>query len=235
MAGPQSAQFCLRSRGSELFIQRTRITLIIENMKDAQNLNRQFLQTYDLLAVQPMGDEKVFQYCCQSIQPDIIALDLSKKIPFHLKFSTVGSAISNGCFFEISIRGTTDNPTARKNFFRNSLSLIRACKKKNIILTSGAATPFDMRSPHDIQNVALLLGISAPEALAAMSIHALSVLLHAGKVTHEVIKVGFIVFNIGIFIISIESRSIHKTVIQARSIESLSEHDSWKKPSSSIN
>ncbi len=68
----------------------------------------QFTNQYDILAVQPMT-EKTLLHACSNLECDIITLDLSTRLPFFLKRSTLGIAIERGIFFEItygaSLRG----------------------------------------------------------------------------------------------------------------------------------
>lgn len=59
------------------------------------------LHRYDILAVQP-ATEKLFHSCCQSLEVDIIALDLAKKSDYPFKKKVVKMAISRGVFFELT-------------------------------------------------------------------------------------------------------------------------------------
>lgn len=91
--------------------QYTRITIIVEDTAATYKLtaSNSVLQAYDIVAVQPTT-EKVFQAACKDAEVDIISLDLSGRLPFYLKHSTVGTAIQRGIYFEIcytpAIRGT---------------------------------------------------------------------------------------------------------------------------------
>jgi len=55
------------------------------------------------VAVQP-DDEKSWLQSCQSLDIDIISLDLSSKLSFPLRFPNVGEAIRRGVRFEICIK-----------------------------------------------------------------------------------------------------------------------------------
>jgi len=59
---------------------------------------------YDILAVRP-NNEKVFLAACSSFDVDIISLDFSSRLPFYLKHTTLGLAISRGIHFEICYSG----------------------------------------------------------------------------------------------------------------------------------
>jgi ribonuclease P/MRP protein subunit RPP1 len=55
-------------------------------------------------------NEKLFQAACGTFEVDIISLDMSARLPFYLKHSTVGLAVERGIYFELcygaAIRGT---------------------------------------------------------------------------------------------------------------------------------
>jgi RNase P/RNase MRP subunit p30 len=106
---PQYSLFRLQ-REAKTFQQKTRITVIIEDMKDAECLStkKSALSTYDLIAVIPTSD-KMFQYVCLHADVDIISYKLEEDLSFRFKYSTVGSASSRQVAHEIcyspSIRG----------------------------------------------------------------------------------------------------------------------------------
>jgi len=60
-------------------------------------------------------NEKLFQAACGTFEVDIISLDMSARLPFYLKHSTVGLAVERGIYFELcygaAIRGTTLFPS----------------------------------------------------------------------------------------------------------------------------
>jgi ribonuclease P/MRP protein subunit RPP1 len=90
-------------RESRTFQQKTRITVILEDMKDAELMTtkKALFQSYDIIAVRPKN-EKMFQYACQNLDVDIISCELTDDLPFKFKFSTVGTAIGRGLVHEVS-------------------------------------------------------------------------------------------------------------------------------------
>jgi ribonuclease P/MRP protein subunit RPP1 len=64
-------------------------------------LNNANFAAYDIVSVRPVN-EKVFQTACLQMDVDIVSVDLSVRLPFRLKHSTVGAAVDRGVFFEIS-------------------------------------------------------------------------------------------------------------------------------------
>lgn len=77
----------------------TRLTITISDATQNHRLTS-FLPHYDLLALRPTN-EKALQLCCNSLECDIVSLDLSQRLPFILKFKTVASALQRGIRLEI--------------------------------------------------------------------------------------------------------------------------------------
>jgi hypothetical protein len=59
--------------------------------------------TYDLLAVQPRS-ERTFALACNSLDVDIISLDLSRRLPFRFKPALIKAALARGLTFEVGSR-----------------------------------------------------------------------------------------------------------------------------------
>ena len=68
------------------------------------------MAAFDLVAVEPTN-EKALLACCKDAEADIIAINLTERLPFQLKFTTVNLAIQRGLYLEICyapcIRGWT--------------------------------------------------------------------------------------------------------------------------------
>jgi RNase P/RNase MRP subunit p30 len=98
---PQYSLFRLQ-REAKVFQQKTRITVIVDDMKDIECLSskKSALASYDLIAVLPKND-KMFQYVCLHAEVDIISYKLDEDLTFRFKMSTVGSASSRRVVHEI--------------------------------------------------------------------------------------------------------------------------------------
>ncbi|KAF9899879.1 hypothetical protein BX616_002797, partial [Lobosporangium transversale] len=82
--------------------QYSRLTLVVDDVSQNYGLNtgNPTISSYDIIAVQPTN-EKLFQAACGTFEVDIISLDMSARLPFYLKHSTVGLAIERGIYFEL--------------------------------------------------------------------------------------------------------------------------------------
>ncbi|KAG0327467.1 hypothetical protein BGZ99_007551 [Dissophora globulifera] len=121
--------------------QYSRLTLVVDDISQnyGLNTNNPSVSSYDILAVQPTN-EKLFQAACGTFEVDIISLDMSARLPFYLKHSTVGQAVER-------------DASARRNLISNAQSLIRVTRGKNIILSSQAMRAMELRGPYDIVNL----------------------------------------------------------------------------------
>lgn len=145
----------------------TRLTLTISDT--AQNHRLASLNTnYEILALRPTT-EKTFQLCCSSLDCDLISLDLSQRLPFILKFTTVASALQRGVRFEICYSpGITGASDARRNLISGAASLIRATRGRGIIVSSSARNALGVRAPWDVINLAQVWGLSQERGKEAL-------------------------------------------------------------------
>lgn len=132
-----------------------RITISVSDSKDLfqlTNPSKSPVQFYDIVAVAP-ENEKVFELCLSDLNVDIISLNFEEKINFPIKKHQILSAIDKNTFFEIVYGGFIKDTTKRSLFISNVLLLIEVTKGKNIIISSGAESYFEHRSPYDIVTI----------------------------------------------------------------------------------
>ncbi|XP_061562200.1 ribonuclease P protein subunit p30 isoform X1 [Phycodurus eques] len=159
---------------------------------------------YDLLAVQPTT-EKLFhvryvhtqthtknthtdtcELClgllkaaCTQLDVDVISVSVTEKLPFFFKRAPVNVAVARGLVFEVSYASAIRDATMRRYTIANAVSLMQACKGKNVLLSSAAAKPLELRGPYDIINLCSLIGLSDLDAKRSVSCVCRSLLLHA--------------------------------------------------------
>ena len=136
----------------------TRLTLTVSD--PSQNHRLAVLQgSYSLIALRPTTD-KALALCCQSLECDLISLDLSVRLPFILKFKTVASALQRGVRFEICYSpGITGGSDARKNLISGGTALIRATRGRGLVISSEAKSALGLRGPWDVVNLAAVWGL----------------------------------------------------------------------------
>lgn len=145
----------------------TRLTLTISDT--SQNHRLASLQPhYNIIALRPTT-EKSLQLCCNSLECDLISLDLSQRLPFILRFKTVASALQRGIRFEICYsNGVTGGNDARRNLISGAVALIRATRGRGIILSSEAKNALGLRGPYDVINLAQVWGLGQERGKEAL-------------------------------------------------------------------
>lgn len=156
----------------------SRITVLLDDQSQVHQLSSEAVQTFDVLAVQPTT-EKLYQQACRSLEIDIISLDMSRRLPFHLKFPTVHAAVERGVHFEIIYSTAFGGTTERTQLLAIAMDMVVFTKGKNIIVSSGAEHELDFRGPYDIVNLGLLFRFKEEQSKAAITKNCRAVLFHA--------------------------------------------------------
>lgn len=120
----------------------------------------QLQQLYDLVAARPT-DERTLQQACQSLDVDIISLDLSRRFETYFKFPMLGSAIARGIKIELCYSQgiLSSDPMAKRNLISNATQLIRVTRGRGLIFSSEAKNALGIRAPSDIINLASVWGL----------------------------------------------------------------------------
>ncbi|XP_075072523.1 ribonuclease P protein subunit p30 [Mixophyes fleayi] len=157
----------------------TRLTIIASDPSHCNVLRSTspLTRLYDIVAVYPKT-EKLFHAACTSIDVDLICINVTEKYPFFFRRPPVNAAIQRGIFFELIYTPAIKDSTLRRYTISNALSLMQICKGKNIIISSAAEKPIELRSPYDVATLGLLFGLSEASAKAALSVNCRSALLH---------------------------------------------------------
>jgi len=122
----------------------------------------QLQQLYDLVAARPT-DERTLQQACQSLDVDIISLDLTRKMEKHFKFPMLGMAIARGIKIELCYSQgiLSTDPMAKRNLISNATQLIRVTRGRGLIFSSDARNVLGIRAPSDIINLASVWGLGS--------------------------------------------------------------------------
>lgn len=144
----------------------SRLTFVYADPTRTHTMNQSSnLRKYDLYAVVPKT-QAAFQFACSQLSTDLISVNrnctgikLSRKLYLQ--------AAERGIHFEIQYCDVVD--TAKRKFAIYYAHLFHMFgKSKNVILTSGASMPNQIRSPYDIVNLASILGLNETKAKASI-------------------------------------------------------------------
>lgn len=172
----------------ESLSQYTRLTLIMDNPQQnlGLNMNNEIVRSYDFIAVQPQN-EKMFQVACNSLDIDIISLDMSSRLAYPIRPGYVKVALERGVAFELCYGPMIQDAGARRHTIANSMALLRFAKggRRGVIVSSGATSPWQIRAPADVMNLAGLLGVPPQLRKSVMTMGPHQVFVHAGSRTHS--------------------------------------------------
>lgn len=136
---------------------------------------------YDVFALRPTS-EKALQQACQTLDCDVISLDLSVRHPFFFHIKTLKMALERGVRFEICYApgiANTDGGAARRNLISNVVQLVRATRGRGLVVSSEARTALNCRGPADLINLCVLWGLARDRAAEAVSREARNVVVQA--------------------------------------------------------
>jgi ribonuclease P/MRP protein subunit RPP1 len=100
-------------------------------------------------------NEKLFNAACTTLEVDVISLDLSAKLPFPLKHTTLQAAAQRGVRLELTYGALLGAPSVLPQFISNVQNITRIGKGKGLFLASGLPMSHlsKFRSPADVANL----------------------------------------------------------------------------------
>ncbi|RWS14891.1 ribonuclease P protein subunit p30-like protein [Dinothrombium tinctorium] len=172
---------------------RTRVTIVLEDASKIHKLsNSPILKEYDLLAIEVINDKILSQLCGGHLDCDIISFSLSERLTFNLKKTNFTVPQTKGTCFEVNYRQLLLDSTSRQNVITVSQSLFARLRGRNVLLSSGALSAIELRGPHDVANLGLLLELEDSKARAAVFTNGLKAIKHSEMrktITSEAVKV----------------------------------------------
>ncbi len=168
------------------FTQYSRLTIIMDNPQNNLGINpsNEIIRSYDLIAIQP-ENEKMFQVACTSLDIDIITLDMSSRLAFPIRPGYVKVAIERGIVFEVTYGSMIQDSSYRRHSIANGLAVTRYLKGgKNLIVSSGATAPWQIRAPVDVMNMVQLFGVKGHLKKATVTLNPHAAFMHASTRKH---------------------------------------------------
>lgn len=82
-------------------------------------------------------------------------------------------------YFELTYTPCLGDSAGRRYFFSNASNLVRVTGGRHVLLASGASRDILLRSPYDVINIGILIGLTYGQALDAIATAGRQVLAHA--------------------------------------------------------
>ncbi|EPY50949.1 RNase P and RNase MRP subunit p30 [Schizosaccharomyces cryophilus OY26] len=155
----------------------SRITITIESTPQNKVLHNA-TKEFDILALRPVG-ERLLQQTASDLEFDILSFDFSQRLPFYLKHTIMGLAVSRGIGIEISYASGLREASSRRNLVTNASSLVRATRGRGILISSETRSPLECRAGFDVINLATFWDMKQDQARHAIGGFCRSVILHA--------------------------------------------------------
>ncbi|OXB60519.1 hypothetical protein ASZ78_002150 [Callipepla squamata] len=90
---------------------------------------------------------------CTTLDVDLVCINVTEKLPFYFRRPPVNMAIDRGICFELLYTPAIKDSTMRRYTISNAISLMQICKGKNVIISSAAERPLELRGPYDVANL----------------------------------------------------------------------------------
>jgi ribonuclease P/MRP protein subunit RPP1 len=159
------------------FAQLSRITVAVPSGRQAGELHRghPVLASYDVVAAAP-GDADAFRALLSGGAVDIVSLELAAgRPPFPLRAEHVAAAAAAGVALELEYAPAVRDPGSRRAFLSNGGALARLLGHGGrrsggcgLLLSSGARSALELRSPDDAAAIAGLAGLTRDAALSGL-------------------------------------------------------------------
>ena len=157
-----------------------RCTLHLTDTSQNHRLS-QLAAAYDIFALRPTNENALGQ-ALQTLECDLVSLDLSQRFPFYFKHKPFSAALQRGIKFEICYASgvlNSDGGASRRNLISNATQLIRTTRGRGLVISSEAKRALACRAPADIMNLAVMWGLTPEKAFEAVTREARSVVVQA--------------------------------------------------------
>ncbi|CAL4083429.1 unnamed protein product, partial [Meganyctiphanes norvegica] len=160
----------------------TRITITYSDPGSRLIYKSKYKNLYDIMAYTPTTENAMKQLCQPSAHdPDIISLDPNISECRYAR-KLIKSAIKKDTYFEISYSGCLgDTSVSRRNTIQLAQNLHQIARSMNIIVTSRARHPSQLRAPYDVINLGRFFALTEAGAKEAILGHAQGV-VHCASV-----------------------------------------------------
>ncbi|QEU59672.1 Rpp1 [Kluyveromyces lactis] len=178
----------VKSTGLKLY---TRITIIIDDLSKGQPLTK-ISQAFDIVAALPVS-EKAVTLVTSSLDVDVLSFYYDKRLPTLLKHHMMGGCIKRGVKVEIVYANALRDIRTRRQFVSNVKSVIRTCRNRGIVVSSGATSPLECRNVIGVTSILNFIGLPNDKSRKAMGELASLVLLNGrlrNKSYKQVICIG---------------------------------------------
>lgn len=152
---------------------KTRLTIAFAEPLDLQGVMRSMakeIAKFDVLALEPES-ERAFASACANKHADVVSVRAGQRLKYKFGAGQIKAAFGNKISFEVCYADALRDSTSRMWFFNNAGALARATRggREYFLISSGANRAMEVRSMHDVVNLATLFGMKEHAARNAMT------------------------------------------------------------------
>lgn len=168
----------MRSTGMKLY---SRLTLQVDDPSRGQPISK-IAQQYDIVAIMPLSERALTlattSSSTSSLDIDLLTFDYGKRLPALLKHKAMCACVKRGVKVEI-VYGYALRDTQQRSYFVSGVrSVIRSCRGRGIVVSSGAKRSLECRNVLGVNALLKSLGLSSDKCSKAMGELASLVLLN---------------------------------------------------------
>ena len=153
----------------------TRLTISITSNDFLLHYNKSAVaKQYDLLAINIQTAPCLLALLKSGFRWDILTFSPGKDGIFGMKWSRklYYECVDKNIYFELSYSGLIREREERRRIISQAHNYHSVGKSRNIILTSGARTPMELRASTDVSNLAFILGLTANQGVDSVGVTA---------------------------------------------------------------
>ena len=150
----------------------TRLTISITNNDFLLHYNKSFVaKQYDLLAINISSSQCLLALLKSGFRWDILSFSVSGDPKDSIKWTRklYYECVDKNIFFELSYSPMIRASVERRRTISQAHMYHSVGKSRNIIVTSEALTPFELRAPADVANLAFMLGMTENQGKDSVS------------------------------------------------------------------
>ena len=153
----------------------TRLTISITSNDFLLHYNKSAVaKQYDLLAINIQTAPCLLALLKSGFRWDILTFTPWKDGMYGMKWTRklYYECVDKNIYFELSYSGLIRDREERRRIISQAHNYHSVGKSRNIILTSGARTPMELRARPDVSNLAFILGLTANQGVDSVGVTA---------------------------------------------------------------
>ncbi|GLH15914.1 Ribonuclease P protein subunit p30 [Gryllus bimaculatus] len=148
-----------------------------DQLQAHQIIQNPVTKKYHLLAAIPKT-QAAYNFTCSHLNVDIVTFDPGNKYPIKHQRKMYNFAARRGLYFELLYSPAASDGATRQHVITRGHMYYYFGKSKNVLISSNASVPLQLKGPYDVINIGLLFGLSEEQSKFSISEAGRKVLQH---------------------------------------------------------